>query len=99
VVNDDCPVPAAPGDPAQICDAGVCRPPTGWGKPCTPDGGECAGLEADFCDSFQMGCTVSNCSNVPDTCPAGYDCCDLSAYPGFAIMCIPAGPYCGNPAP
>ncbi|HEY6728352.1 MAG TPA: hypothetical protein VI197_30285 [Polyangiaceae bacterium] len=90
-VNDDC-------APAEICAAGVCRPPTGWGSPCSTND-ECAGFEAAFCDTFQMGCTVSNCSNVPDTCPAGFDCCDLSATPGFAIMCIPTGPYCPTPAP
>lgn len=90
-VNDDC-------DTTEICAAGVCRQPTGWGATCTTSD-DCAGFEANFCDTFQGGCTVSNCTNVPNTCPAGYDCCDLSAVAGFAIMCIPTGPYCSTPAP
>jgi len=90
-VSDDC-------DPTEICDAGVCRPPTGWGATCAVDGTECDGLEADFCDPYAHTCTVSNCTSSPKTCPAGFDCCDLSAIPDYAIMCIPAG-FCQTPAP
>lgn len=98
-VNDDCPAPAAFGDPALICDAGACRQPTGWGTPCSADGGECAGLEAGHCDTYQMACTIANCSNTPNTCPSGFDCCDFTGVPGFdALMCIPAG-FCQTPAP
>lgn len=90
-VNVDC-------GATEICDAGVCRNPTGWGAACTTSD-ECAGFEAGFCDAFQMKCTVSNCSNVPDTCPGAYECCDLTGFgEGFAIMCIPDG-YCTTPAP
>lgn len=90
-VNDDC-------EATELCDAGVCRQPTGWGATCATND-ECAGFEADLCDAFQLKCTVSNCTNTPNTCPAAYDCCDFSAVPPFnAIMCIPAG-YCPTPAP
>ena len=97
-VNNDCPA-------GEICDAGACRAPTGWGAACTTND-ECAGFEAQFCDAFQMKCTISNCSNTPATCPGGYVCCDLTGFgAGFAIMCIlESGPnapngYCTTPAP
>ncbi|HEU5073051.1 MAG TPA: hypothetical protein VFU02_02745 [Polyangiaceae bacterium] len=81
-VNDDC-------ETNEICDAGACRIPDGFGAACTvPD--DCADSEATFCDSFQMKCTVQGCTVSPDSCPVGYDCCDLSAF-AFPVMCIPAG--------
>jgi hypothetical protein len=89
-INDDC-------ETTEICDAGVCRPPTGWGAACTTSD-DCADFEAGFCDAYQHTCTVSDCTSSPKTCPAGFDCCDLSAIPDYAIMCIPAG-FCQTPAP
>lgn len=81
-VNDDC-------EAGEICDAGACRAPTGFGAACTvPE--DCADSESTFCDSIQMKCTVQDCTVAPDSCPAGYDCCDLSAF-AFPVMCIPAG--------
>jgi len=88
-VNGDC---AA----EQICDAGVCRAPTGWGTACdTTD--QCAGFEADFCDTYQHKCTISNCTNAPATCPATYECCDVTSF-GGTIQCIPVG-FCLSPVP
>lgn len=89
--NDDC-------DPTEICDAGVCRLPTGWGSACDTND-QCAGFEAGWCDTYQHACTVSDCTSTPKTCPAAYDCCDLTGFgAGFTIMCIPAG-FCTTPAP
>ena len=72
-----------------VVDAGV----EGLGDPCTETGGECAGLEADFCmydptGAEDGGCTVSGC--LADGCPTGYTCCDCTeASYYFVDLCAP----------
>jgi len=79
--------------------------PQGLGDVCTDGGGQCAGLEADYC-AVQPGqpegfCTVQGCSTSPDDCPDGYRCCAFSgfasSYPDFCItdeMYGLMGPMC-----
>jgi hypothetical protein len=64
--------------------------PTGEDLPCT-SAADCAGLQASFCDLFvSHTCLVSDCSVTPDSCSAGKECCDLSAF-GLPTLCIAAG--------
>lgn len=55
--------------------------PDGMGEPCTDGGGECDGLEADYCIINPMSgdgyCTIQGCATDPDDCPDGYTCCDF----------------------
>lgn len=83
--SDDC-----DGD-AECNNAGLCvSPPSGLLQSCAgPE--DCAGNDADFCDTFvQMACLVQNCTVTPNDCSAGFDCCDLSAF-GLPTLCIPEG--------
>ncbi len=66
------------GDTDSDTDSGL---PSGLGEPCTEDGGECDGFEADYCainpTSGDGYCTVLGCATEPDDCPEGYLCCDF----------------------
>lgn len=65
--------------------------PTGEDQPCTTDA-DCAGFEASFCDNFvSLTCLVRGCSVVPDSCFAGKECCDLSAFGLPMTLCIAEG--------
>ena len=67
------------GDSADAGDdAGDQGVPLGYGDPCTQGGGECAGLEADYClgDATQGMCTIQGCT--PGGCPTGATCCDCA---------------------
>lgn len=67
------------------------RPPVGLGKSCTSPA-DCAGLEADFCDTFQSHqCLVQGCSLSPDDCFEGWSCCDLSKFGMPQPLCLPLG--------
>ena len=64
--------------------------PLGEDQPCG-SAADCAGFEATFCDIFVTGtCLVSGCSVAPDSCSAGKECCDLTAF-GLPSLCIVAG--------
>jgi hypothetical protein len=56
--------------------------PDGMGDVCTGEG-TCT-KDADYCDlvpgASEGTCTVQGCVVVPDDCPAGYHCFDLSVY-------------------
>jgi hypothetical protein len=72
-------------------DAGDTESASNLGAPCTADGDECAGREYDYC-ALQPGatdgyCTMQNCAQDPDDCPAPYRCCDLpfSGVPNFCV--------------
>lgn len=66
------------------------RPPQGVGRPCTSDA-VCADSEALFCDTFVSGgCLVRDCTISPNSCFAGTECCDLSAFL-LPNLCIPVG--------
>jgi hypothetical protein len=59
---------------------------------CSGPGTGCEGCEADYCawDPInEVGsCTVQNCAVAPDSCPAGYACCDFMdglPYPNFCM--------------
>lgn len=68
--------------------------PTGEGQPCVSEA-DCTGLEASFCDIFvSQTCLVRGCSVSPDSCSAGKECCDLTAF-GLPTLCIAAG-ACAN---
>ncbi|MCK9461833.1 MAG: hypothetical protein M0R80_19565 [Proteobacteria bacterium] len=75
-------------------DAGADSGVGGLGEPCTETGGECAGLEADFClyspiEPTEGACTVSGC--LADGCPATYTCCDCTgASYFFTDLCAPS---------
>ena len=77
------------GTDTDTGDAGV----DGLGDPCTETGGECAGLEADFClydptGASDGGCTVTGC--LEGGCPATYTCCDCTgATYYFVDLCAP----------
>jgi hypothetical protein len=63
-------------------DTSTSEPPEGLGDPCTEDGNECEGKEANFCVVNPLApdkayCTTIDCS--PGGCQAGYQCCDCSA--------------------
>jgi hypothetical protein len=62
------------------------------GDPCTADGEECAGLEADYC-AIQPGgedgyCTLTGCTPSPDSCPGEYLCCDFPEGFGIDNFCV-----------
>jgi hypothetical protein len=67
------------------------RPPTGQGASCqSPD--DCAGFEATYCESFQLGvCLVQDCTVSPDSCHEGWTCCDLSSLGLDETLCIQDG--------
>jgi hypothetical protein len=67
------------------------RPPLGLGKSCS-SAADCAGLEADFCDTFQSHqCLVQGCSLAADDCFEGSSCCDLSNFGMPEPLCLPPG--------
>jgi hypothetical protein len=64
--------------------------PTGEDQPCVSDA-DCTGFEATFCESLVTStCLVRGCSVASDSCFAGKECCDLSAF-GLPTLCIAAG--------
>jgi len=64
--------------------------PFGEDQPCLSDL-DCAGYEASFCDFIVSNtCLVRGCSLAPDSCFAGKQCCDLSAF-GLPTLCTPTG--------
>ena len=72
-------------------NAGLCiSPPSGLLQSCAaPE--DCAGNDADFCDTFvQQACLVQGCTVSPNDCFAGFECCDLTAF-GLPTLCIPEG--------
>lgn len=76
------------------CDTGatptVCvRLPTGIGTKCASDG-ECAGFEANDCETYVLNiCMVSGCNRDDVTCFAGSVCCDYSLVSLPVSLCIP----------
>jgi hypothetical protein len=71
--------------------------PTGEGQPCASEA-DCAGFEASFCEIYvSRTCLVSGCSLSPDSCPAGEECCDVTAVGlvGLPTLCLAAG-LCAN---
>lgn len=67
---------------------------TGEGLPCD-SAADCAGFQANFCDTFVSGtCLISGCNVSPDSCSTGKECCDLSTF-GLPTLCIAAG-ACAN---
>ena len=75
-------------------DAGADAGVEGLGEPCTQTGGECEGLEADFClynptAPDEGSCTTTGC--LEDGCPASYTCCDCTdATYFFTDLCAPS---------
>jgi len=59
-------------------EGGFSEAPTGMGENCSSFD-DCAEYEADQCTATPYTpkgfCTVRNCSNAPDNCPAGFICC------------------------
>ena len=70
-------------------DGGV---PTGLGEPCTETDNACAAYEANYCawnpQTSTGYCTVINCSQTPDDCPADYHCCDFTFTPEAPNFCV-----------
>ncbi len=85
--DSDTAQPADAGDDASGQDEPAQDGPSGYGDPCTNGGGECAGLDADYClaDDTQGMCTVQNCT--PGGCPSGATCCDCGTI-GKPVICI-----------
>ena len=69
-------------------DTPVCLPPpSGQGATCTSDD-DCAGYDADYCESFVSGaCLKSDCSPELDNCSPGYHCCDFQ-FMGLPALCV-----------
>ena len=60
-------------------DAGRATP-TGQGMACTAGGGECTGLDADYCEAILLKqCLVRGCSVGGDDCSPGWTCCAIAA--------------------
>lgn len=74
------------------CDEGTCeRPPVGQGQACESQD-DCADLEATYCETyFLKQCLVPDCTTEPDSCFAGWECCDLSDYGMDRTLCVEAG--------
>jgi hypothetical protein len=54
--------------------------PTGQGMRCTAGGGECDGLDADYCESALLGqCLVKGCTVGGADCSVGWTCCNIAA--------------------
>jgi len=76
---------------AASCDEPVT---TSLGRDCTTDA-DC-GCGAPFCAAMPGAssglCTISGCSTMPDDCPDGYMCFDLSAVGvmGYDPFCLPS---------
>ncbi len=68
-------------------DTGGQDVPSGFGDTCSLGGGECVGLEADYClaDANQGMCTVQGCT--PGGCPSGSTCCDCTVV-AMPVICI-----------
>jgi len=85
--------------PAGAAGTANTTTPTGTGRtgedlPCLSDV-DCAGYQANFCDVFVTNtCMVRGCRVAPDSCSAGKQCCDLSAF-GLPTLCLAAG-VCQN---
>jgi hypothetical protein len=64
-------------------DAGP-KAPSGLDTSCTGQS-DCASFDADFCVPFPgaMACTVRNCANKENACPADRVCCDVSGANGI----------------
>jgi hypothetical protein len=88
VTSDDCSGGFACNTDASptVCE----RPPIGQGESCA-EAAECAGFEADYCDSFMTGmCLVQNCTVDPNDCFEGWVCCDMSFVPvTLPNLCLP----------
>ena len=64
---------------AEAEDAGSSWP-TGQGMTCAADGGECEGLDADYCESVLIKqCLVRGCNVGADDCSSGWTCCAIAA--------------------
>lgn len=93
---------------SQNCEAGcdggfTCNPaaaptycqraPTGAGTTCATNA-DCEGFDANYCEAFvSRVCVVRNCNLMPDSCAAGFECCDFSAFPNpdYTSLCLPEG--------
>ena len=65
------------------------RPPTGLQTPCDSSA-DCADFEASYCETyFSHLCLVADCTSSPDSCPEGWECCDLTAAIGTTICVLP----------
>jgi hypothetical protein len=67
--------------------------PTCIDDPCYDPEAGCPGCEADYCAYDPIaevgGCTVQNCATSPDSCPAGYTCCEFIEALSFPNFCMP----------
>lgn len=65
--------------------------PEGFGLKCTPEGGECEGLEASYCvhdpRKLKGYCTIQDCRPSNNDCPRGYSCCVfiIESEPSFCV--------------
>lgn len=96
LVDSRCEVVSAPdaGCPREVgttwpADAGA---PTGMGAPCTSQS-DCV-QEANYCaqnpstPTAPGQCTLKDCQTMPESCPPGYRCMDVTAF-GMGSFCIP----------
>ena len=62
-------------------------PPSGQGNTCATHD-DCAGFDADYCESFvSFTCLVDQCSPDANNCTNDYICCDFSTY-GLPSLCV-----------
>ena len=78
----------AGGESSSGPDSG--GPPDGLGMSCESHA-DCAGTEAEFCDTFSTNtCLVKDCNVEADDCYEGFECCDLQPL-GFPVLCVATG--------
>ena len=89
--------------PGELCDRygsqHCVAAPSGLGAPCS-GAADCAGSEANFCESFSSRtCQVQGCAARAGVCPGDLLCCDYAVI--STSLCIPsdAAPDGGCPAP
>lgn len=66
--------------------------PSGIGVPCESEE-DCSEYKADFCAGLMFGferyCTISDCNDTTNSCPAGYFCCiSTSILEDVPIRCL-----------